>query len=122
MLTMRKIMFLLFFLAVFNVDGTQDANISFDSKGFDYCIAIDNLTYYTCYPNQSISIDGTKDHRYYIIPKPPITEPTGNTTQDRINEVSYTFLTILNFIQNNTMIFGLFFMAAVVVILAWSIH
>jgi len=40
---MRKIMFLLFFLAVFNVDGTQDANISFDSKGFDYCIAIDNL-------------------------------------------------------------------------------
>ena len=116
MLTVRKLIFLLFFLAVFDVDGAQDANISFDSKGFDYCLAVDNLTYYTCYLNQTLTVDGTQDHRYYIIPKPVLTELTGNETQDRLNELIYIINTPITFILANIWILGILFILAVVIL------
>jgi hypothetical protein len=45
-----------------------DSNISVDGKGVQLCISADGFDRKTCALNQSLALDGTRDHILYVIP------------------------------------------------------
>lgn len=103
------------FLLAASACALQDANISFDSVGMDLCLAVDNFSYYSCYLNQTISVDGTKDHIYYVIPRPELPEQTGNFTADLKAKARYWFmLPFTFFLSVPTLLFMLLFFVLIV--------
>jgi hypothetical protein len=66
---MKKIIGFCFFLVLINsASAIQDINITLDSSSVEMCIAFGNISNYVCGGNQSISIDGTRDYDYYVLP------------------------------------------------------
>jgi len=61
---------IVFFILSLNVSAIQDVNLTFDSMDTGLCLAIENVSNYVCYSNQTLILDGTQDYSYILIQRP----------------------------------------------------
>jgi len=108
---MKKTAIILIFLAM-NVSAINDVNISIDAQGLDMCIAVDNISYYTC-NSTPLLVDGTKDHFLYFMPR-----PFGVVDLKQPEETAMTVLTPIFLLSGALVLFIVF---AVIMLFAWMI-
>jgi len=76
---MKACLLILLLLAT-TATATNDVGLTIDGQGLDICIAVDNFTNYACDLNETLMVDGTADHTYYLINKPTTIQKDLNVT------------------------------------------
>jgi len=76
---MKAYLLILLLLAT-TATAANDVGLTIDGQGLDICIAVDNFTNYACELNETLMVDGTADHTYYLINKPTTIQKDLNVT------------------------------------------
>ena len=92
---MKACLLILLLLAT-TATAANDVGLTIDGQGLDICIAVDNFTNHVCEANETLMVDGTADHTYYLINKPTTIQKDLNVTnQEDMIELILTPYTVI---------------------------